>query len=232
MILDNQTNYEIGDDESADIDVSTFSSGLEENGFHQQLEVLHLGQARRDLTLPTTRFPLPEKWRSADAVMACPPHPYYRTLPGAIAPLLLNPQKSFFYNKLSQSDYTPSAREVVLSNKSSGDQNIPQPKACSDQNVPEHHTATVEVLKRFNEAIVLTNTPWAILSNDKFPVVEEARKQAIEAQDCERALAGAHVGTPSVCQLPSCPSLKIDPQTQDAESVEFCLKLLYQTDGY
>jgi hypothetical protein len=90
----------------------------------------------------------------------------------------------------------------------------------------------VEVLKRFNEAIVLTNTPWAILSDDKFPVIEEARKQAIEAQDRERALAGAHVGTPSVCQLPSCPSVKIDPQTQDAESVEFCLKLLYQTYGY
>jgi len=49
-------------------------------------------------------------------------------------------------------------------------------------------------------------------------MVVEAWKLAIEAQDRQRALAGAPVGTPSVCQLPSGPSFKIDPQTREAES--------------
>jgi len=62
-------------------------------------------------------------------------------------------------------------------------------------------------------AIVFTMTPWPILSDDKYSMVEEAWKLAIEAKDCQRALAGAPVGTPSVCQLPGGPSLKIDPQT-------------------
>jgi len=59
-------------------------------------------------------------------------------------------------------------------------------------------------------------------------MVEEAWKLAIEAQDRQRALAGAPAGTPSVCQLPSGPSLKIDPQTQVAVSLGFWSMLLYQ----
>jgi len=59
-------------------------------------------------------------------------------------------------------------------------------------------------------------------------MVEEAWKLAIDAQDRQRALAGAPVGTPSVCQLPGGPSLKIDPQTREAASLGFCLILLYQ----
>jgi hypothetical protein len=49
-------------------------------------------------------------------------------------------------------------------------------------------------------------------------MVDEAWKLASEAQDCQRALAGAPVGTPSVCQLPGGPSLKIDPQIREAVS--------------
>jgi hypothetical protein len=78
------------------------------------------------------------------------------------------------------------------------------------------------------EAIVFTKTPWPILSDDKYSMVEEAWKLAIEAQDRQRALAGAPPGTPSVCQLPSGPSLKIDPQTREAVSFGFCLMLFYQ----
>jgi len=63
-------------------------------------------------------------------------------------------------------------------------------------------------------------------------MVEEAWKLAIEAQDCQWALAGAPVGTPFVCQLPGGPSLKIDPQTREAVSLEFCSMLLNQTYGY
>ena len=59
-------------------------------------------------------------------------------------------------------------------------------------------------------------------------MVEEAWKLAIEAQDCQGALAVAPVGTPSVCQLPSGPSLKIDVQTPEAVSLGFCSMLLCQ----
>jgi len=149
-----------------------------------------------------------------------------------MAPPLLKRQKSALLNKSSESDHAPSARALVLPNKSSGDQNIPQPKASSDQNVPQHQEGTFEVAKRFMEAIVFTKTPWPILSDDKYSMVEEAWKLAIEAQDRQRALAGAPVGTPSVCQLPGGPSLIIDLQTREAVSLEFCLMLLYQTYGY
>jgi hypothetical protein len=44
-------------------------------------------------------------------------------------------------------------------------------------------------------------------------MVDEAWKLAIEAQHHQQPLAGTPVGTPSVCELPGGPSLKIDPQT-------------------
>jgi len=59
-------------------------------------------------------------------------------------------------------------------------------------------------------------------------MVDAASILAIEAWDHLRAFAGAPVCTPSVFQLPSGQSLKIDPQTQDAVSITFCLMLLYQ----
>ena len=71
------------------------------------------------------------------------------------------------------------------------------------------------------EVIVFMRTPWPIISDDKYWMVEEAWKHAIEAPDRQRALAGAPAGTPSVCQLPSGPSLKIDLQTREAVSLGF-----------
>jgi len=59
-------------------------------------------------------------------------------------------------------------------------------------------------------------------------MVEDASKLAIAAYDHQRALPGATVGTPSVCQLPCGPSLKIDSQTPEAVSVGFASMLLYQ----
>ena len=131
-----------------------------------------------------------------------------------------------------ESDRAPSDQALVIPNKSSGDQNAPQPKASSDQNVPQHQKATFEVAKRFMEAIVLTTNPWPMISNDKHSMVEKAWKLAIEAQDRQRTLAGAPVGIPSVSQLPSGPSLKTDPQPREAVSREFSLLLLHQTYGY
>jgi len=55
-------------------------------------------------------------------------------------------------------------------------------------------------------------------------MVDEAWQLAIEAQDRQQTLAGAQVGPLSVCKLPGGPSLKIDPQTREAVSVNsvFC----------
>jgi hypothetical protein len=94
---------------------------------------------------------------------------------------------------------------------SSGDQNIPQSKASSDQNISPHPQATFEVVKIFMEAIIYMKISCPILSNDKHSMVEEAWKLAIAAQARQRALAGTPVRTPSVCQLPCGPSLKLEP---------------------
>jgi len=69
------------------------------------------------------------------------------------------------------------------------------------------------------EEIVFTKTHWPIISDEKYSMVDEDWKLAIDAQDHQRALAGAPVGTPSVCRLPSGPSRKIDAQTREAVSV-------------
>jgi len=79
--------------------------------------------------------------------------------------------------------------------------------------------ATFEVVKWFMEAVVITKTPWPITSNRKYSMVDEAWNLSIKAQDCQRALAGALVGTPSVWQLPSGLSLKIDQQFRKAVSI-------------
>jgi len=96
---------------------------------------------------------------------------------------------------------------------SCGDQNVLQPKASADQNVPQCQNATFEVQKKFMEAIVFTKTVWAKFSYNKYSRVKKASKLTIQALDCLLALAGAPVGTPSVCQLPAGPSLKTDLQT-------------------
>jgi hypothetical protein len=69
------------------------------------------------------------------------------------------------------------------------------------------------------EAIVFTKTLWPIISDEKYSMVDETWQLVIESQDRQRALAGAPVGAPSMCQLPCGQSLKIDPQTQEAVSV-------------
>jgi hypothetical protein len=142
---------------------------------------------------------------------------------------LLKYQKSALLNKSSESDSAPSA-QVLPQHKSSGDQIALQPKASADQNVPQHQKATFEVATRFMEGIVFTKTPWPILPDDKYRTVDAAWKLAIEAQDCQQALAGATPGTPSVSQLPSGPSLKIDSQGQLADGAHQTVVRNYQLD--
>jgi len=62
-------------------------------------------------------------------------------------------------------------------------------------------------------------TAWPILSDEKYKMVDEPCKLAIEALDGQCALAGTPVGTPSVCQLPTGPSHIINPPIQEAVSV-------------
>ena len=232
MYQDDETDQAIGDDDSEDTGESTLSSNIEEDNLDHQQEVLHLGEARQDKSLCTTRVPLPKERSCANTVIARPPLPNSRNLPAAMTPPLLTCQKLSLLNKLSESDCAPSARAPVLPNKSSGYQNIPKPKASSDQNIPQHHNGTFEAATRFMKAIVFRKKSWLIISDDKYSMVVEAWKLVIEAHDCQRASPGAPVGTPSVCQLPSGPCLTIDPQTREAVSLEFCLMLLHQSYGY
>jgi len=71
-------------------------------------------------------------------------------------------------------------------------------------------------------------TPWVILYDDMYSMVETASKPAIEAQYDQRKLPGRTVDTPSDCELLSGPSPKIDPQTREAVYVGYCLMLFCQ----
>ena len=170
---------------------------------------------------------MPKEQSHSDTVIARPPLTNRWKPHRSIAPPRLRCQKSALLNKLSESDWAQST-QALLQPKSSGDLNAPQPKASSHKNIPQNEKATFEVAKRFMEAIPLMNIPELILSDDKYSMVKEARKLAIKAQHHQRALAGAPAGTPSLCQLPSGPSLRNDPQTQEAVSIGFCWRLLYQ----
>jgi len=59
MYQDDETEQEIDDDDSEDSGESTLSSDIEEDDLDHQQEVLHLGQACQDMSLRTTRVPLP-----------------------------------------------------------------------------------------------------------------------------------------------------------------------------
>jgi len=211
---DDHIDWEISNDKCEDPAESTVSSDIEEDDLDIRQEVLHLDQGRRDYTIRTTRVPLPKKQSHADTVIGRAPLPNLPHPGGAIASPLLKPQKSVI-NISRESDIV----QALPPAKAGGDQNVPQPKAGGDHNVPQHQKAAFEVAKWFMEAIVFTKTPWPIISDEMYSMVDEAWKLAIEAQDQQRALAGAPVGTPSVCQLPGGPSLKIDLHTREAVSV-------------
>ena len=221
---DDHTNGEFSNDNSEDPAESTFSSLMEEDDFDNQQEVLHQDQVRHNETLEMTRDPLPKKCNHADTVIVRTSPPNLRHPAGAIAPPLLNRQQSTI-NIVHESDIVL-AQSLPLP-KAGGDQHIPHPTAGGDHIIPQPQKATFEVAKWFMEAILFSMTPWTITSNEKYSMGDEAWQLAIEAQDRQLALAGASVGTPCVCQLPGGPSLKINPQTQEAVSVHsvFCYSI-------
>jgi len=79
------------------------------------------------------------------------------------------------------------------------------------------------------EATIFSKTPWPRWYNEKYLVVNETQKQAVEAWDGQQTYAVSCVGAPSECWLPSSWLFKMDLQTWEAVSYEFCLILLYQT---
>ena len=212
---DDNSDWEISENESEDPRESTLSSDMEEHDLDNWQEVLHLDQACCDKTIRTTRVPVPKKQSHADTVIAHTSLPNLRHPAGSIAPPLLKREKSTI-NTLDESDDVPT-QPLPLS-KAGGDQNVPQPKAGRDHNIPQHQKVTFEVAKCFMWAMVFTKTPRSIISHLMYLMVIEAWTLAIEAQHRLQGLAGAPVGTPSGCQLPGGPSLKISPQTQEAVS--------------
>jgi len=71
----NDTDWEISENESEDLGESTLSSDIEEHDLDNQQEVLHLDQARREKIIRTTRVLLPKKRSCADTVIAGPSLP-------------------------------------------------------------------------------------------------------------------------------------------------------------
>jgi len=75
MYQDDETDPDIGDDDSEDTRVSTLSSNIEEEDLDHQQEVVHLAQVCQDKSLRTTKVPPPKKWSHADTVIALPLFP-------------------------------------------------------------------------------------------------------------------------------------------------------------
>jgi len=192
---DDDTDRDISNDESEDLGECTLSSDIEEDFLDIRQEVLQLDQAHRDTTIWTTRVPLPKTRSRADTVIARPPLPNLRHPAELIAPPLLKLQKSVI-NISRESDVV----QALPLPKASGDQNVPQLKAGGDYNGSRHQKATFEIVKGFMQAIVFTKTPGPMISDEKYSMVDEAWKLAFKAQDRQRALAGAPIGTPAICQ--------------------------------
>jgi hypothetical protein len=136
MNQEHRTNLVIRDEECEDTWESILSFNIEVDNLDQQQKVLHLGQVCLDKSLCTSTVPLRKKQSCCDTAIACPPLLNSENLPGAMTPLLLNHQMSAHLNTCYKSDFAPSGQALMLPNKSSGNQNIPQPKTSSDQIVP------------------------------------------------------------------------------------------------
>jgi hypothetical protein len=131
---DNNTDPEIIKNEREDLGESTLSSDIEEDDLDNQQEVPHRDQARHDKTIRTTLVPPPKKRSRADTLIACTSLPNLRHPAGAMAPPLLNCQKSPI-NISCKSDIV----QALPIPKAGGDHNMPQQKPGGrDHNVPQH----------------------------------------------------------------------------------------------
>jgi hypothetical protein len=195
IILINQYDHdpdrEISNDKSEYPGKSTLSSNIEEDDVDIGQEVLHPEQAHRDKAMRATSVLQSKKCSRVDTVIARPPLPNLRHSVAAIAPPSLKRQKSainilrgsdivqvFLLSKACGDHIVPQPKaggnRNVPQPKDGGDYNVPQPKASGDHNVPQHQKATFEVAKQFMEAIGFTKSPWHIISDEKYLVVDEA----------------------------------------------------------
>jgi len=166
---DNCPDREISENQSEDLRKSTLSSDIEEDDSDNQQEVLHLDQAHHDKTIRTTRVPPPKKRSRADTVITRTSLPTLRHPAGAKAPPLLKHQKSTI-NISRESDIV----QALPLPKAGGDHDMPQQKPGGDEhNDPQHQKSTFEVAKRFMEAIVFKKTPWPIISDEKYSMVDK-----------------------------------------------------------
>jgi len=186
----------MNDDNSEDAVESTLSSDLEKDDLNNQEETLHQEQVHRVKIIRTTRVPLPKKQIHADTIIEVTSLPNLRHPAWTMSPPLLKFPKSTI-TILCESDIV--ATQVLQLPKAGRDHSIPQPQAGGDHNVPQHQTAPFGVAKQFMKASVFTKTPWSVIFDGKYWMVDEAWQLAITAQDQQWALAGASVGAPSVC---------------------------------
>jgi hypothetical protein len=141
---DDDTHQKLSDDKSVKPRRVNLVVWHRRRWFDYQQEVQLLGQAHRDKSLQTPTVPLRNNRSGADCIIVRRPLSTFRNAAVAIVPPLLKGQKSTLHNKLSESDHAPSTQVLPL-RMSSGDQNVPQPKARADQKVPQHQNATFEV---------------------------------------------------------------------------------------
>lgn len=87
--------------------------------------------------------------------------------------------------------------------------------------------ATIDITNNFVKVVIFIRTPWPILCDDNYSIVQVVWTLNIECQNWQRPIAGASIGTQSVCQLPYGAYNKIDPQLQHAIRLVFSLLLLY-----
>jgi len=177
---DNNTNKEFSDDESGDLQESSFSFHIEDDDLDAKQQALIPGEACWQMSFRTTRVPLPKKQSHTGCVIGRPPLTHSQNPAGAMAPSLLKRQQATLLNQFSKSDSTTSSEALPL-HMSCGDQNVPQPKASADQNIYQHQEATFEIAMRFMEAIIIVKTHWPLLSNGMSSMVEEDWRLANKA---------------------------------------------------
>jgi len=128
---DNNTYWEISNDESEDLGESTLSSDIEEDDWDNRQEVIILDHVRRDKRIRITRVPLPKNGSFAITVIACTPLPV-----GAITPPLLKCQMSAIHIS-RESDVVQALPHPMAG----GDQSVLEPNAGGDHNFPPHQKA-------------------------------------------------------------------------------------------
>jgi hypothetical protein len=91
-----------------------------------------------------------------------------------------------------------------------------------DQSIPENNKKTFELANDFLAILLLTKNPWPLPKDEKYELISESWNLSIEAQYCQRRVAGAPENSPSVCQQTGGPSKDIDFQTREAVSFTCC----------